>query len=110
MGQLGGMGTAGMVPAWCPFSDGEKIIYRGLAEKIFEASKKGVPHERKQKLKVRQLEKDGKICYDEMEQRTLSESGLARWGIIKKKKNHFTILPLNSYKVKKLDIDEIYLP
>ena len=50
MGQLGGMGTAGMVPAWCPFSDGEKIIYRGLAEKIFEASKKGVPHERKQKL------------------------------------------------------------
>lgn len=59
---------------------------------------------------VHQLEKDGKICYDEMEQRTLSESGLARWGIIKKKKNHFTILPLNSYKVKKLDIDEIYLP
>lgn len=47
MGQLGGMGTAGMVPAWCPFSDGEKIIYRGLAEKIFEASRKGVPHERK---------------------------------------------------------------
>ena len=33
MGQLGGMGTAGMVPAWCPFSDGEKIIYRGLAGK-----------------------------------------------------------------------------
>ena len=44
------MGTAGMVPAWCPFSDGEKIIYRGLAEKIFEASRKGVPHERKQKM------------------------------------------------------------
>lgn len=50
MGQLGGMGTAGMVPAWCPFSDGEKIIYRGLAEKIFNASKKAVPHEGKQKL------------------------------------------------------------
>ena len=49
-GSLGGMGTSGLVPAWCPFSDGEKIIYRGLAEKIFEASKKGVPHERKQKL------------------------------------------------------------
>lgn len=45
MGQLGGMGTAGMVPAWCPFSDGEKIVYRGLAEKIFRLSKKGVPHE-----------------------------------------------------------------
>ena len=47
MGQLGGMGTAGMVPAWCPFSDGEKIIYRGLAEKIFRASRKGVSHEQR---------------------------------------------------------------
>ncbi|GHT25196.1 pyridine nucleotide-disulfide oxidoreductase [Bacteroidia bacterium] len=50
MGQLGGMGTSGMVPAWCPFSDKEKIIYRGLAEKIFNESKKGVPHERANKL------------------------------------------------------------
>ena len=50
MGQLGGMGTSGMVPAWCPFSDGEKIIYRGLAEKIFRTSKKGVPHEPESKL------------------------------------------------------------
>jgi hypothetical protein len=50
MGQLGGMGTLGMVPAWCPFSDGEKIIYRGLAEKIFVESKKGVPHESKDHL------------------------------------------------------------
>ncbi|MDR1121464.1 MAG: FAD-dependent oxidoreductase [Dysgonamonadaceae bacterium] len=49
-GQLGGMGTLGLVPAWCPFSDGEKIIYRGLAEKIFNASKKGVPHEKKDNL------------------------------------------------------------
>lgn len=39
-GQLGGMGTAGLVPTWSPFSDGEKIIYRGLAEKIFVESKK----------------------------------------------------------------------
>lgn len=38
-GMLGGMGTAGMVPAWCPFSDGEKIIYKGLAQKIFEMTK-----------------------------------------------------------------------
>lgn len=50
MGQLGGMGTSGMVPAWSPFSDGEKIIYRGLAEKIFKESKKGVPHENGDKL------------------------------------------------------------
>lgn len=44
-GALGGLGTSGMVPAWCPFSDGEKIIYKGLAEKVFLESKKGVPHE-----------------------------------------------------------------
>ena len=50
MGQLGGMGTSGLVPAWCPFSDGEKIIYRGLAEKIFYESKKGVPHMPKNKV------------------------------------------------------------
>lgn len=49
-GQLGGMGTTGMIPAWCPFSDGEKIIYRGLAEKVFRAAKKGVPHEPENKL------------------------------------------------------------
>ncbi len=44
-GALGGLGTSGMVPAWCPFSDGEKVIYRGLAWKVFEAAKKGVPFE-----------------------------------------------------------------
>ncbi len=43
-GALGGMGTSGLVPAWCPFSDGEKVIYRGLAEKVFRAAKEGVPH------------------------------------------------------------------
>jgi glycine/D-amino acid oxidase-like deaminating enzyme len=41
---LGGMGTSGLVPAWCPFSDQEKIIYRGLAEKVFNATKAGMPH------------------------------------------------------------------
>lgn len=45
LGNLGGLGTSGMVPAWCPFSDGEKVIYRGLAYKIFEEAKKGVPFE-----------------------------------------------------------------
>lgn len=38
-GSLGGMGTSGLVPAWCPFSDKERIIYRGLAETVFERSK-----------------------------------------------------------------------
>jgi len=43
-GCLGGMGTAGLVPAWCPFSDKERIIYRGLAEEVFNATKAGMPH------------------------------------------------------------------
>ena len=43
-GILGGMGTSGLLNAWCPFTDGEKIIYKGLAERIFLESKKGVPH------------------------------------------------------------------
>ncbi len=29
-GQLGGMGTTGMIPAWCPFSDGEKNHLSGI--------------------------------------------------------------------------------
>jgi len=43
-GALGGMSTMGMVPAWCPFSDKEKIIYRGLAERIFKEGKAATPH------------------------------------------------------------------
>ena len=35
---------------------------------------------------VRQLEKNGEICYNEMEERTLSDAGIDRWKIIKKKK------------------------
>ncbi|MDR1090339.1 MAG: FAD-dependent oxidoreductase [Prevotella sp.] len=50
MGVLGGMGTAGLVPSWTPFTDQEKIIYKGLAEKIFLASKKGVPQVSADKL------------------------------------------------------------
>jgi len=47
---LGGSGTIALVPAWCPFSDKEKIIYRGLAEKVFEAAKKGMAHVPEQEL------------------------------------------------------------
>lgn len=50
MGCLGGMGTSGLVPAWTPFSDGKQMVYRGIAEKVFYESKKGVPHEPKNKL------------------------------------------------------------
>lgn len=43
-GALGGMGTSGLLNAWCPFTDREKIIYKGLAERILMESKKGTPH------------------------------------------------------------------
>lgn len=42
---LGGMGTMGLVPGWCPFSDQEKIIYRGLAEEVFRKSRAALPHD-----------------------------------------------------------------
>ena len=43
-GALGGMGTSGLVPAWTPFGDQEKVIYRGIAQKVFEACKAGMPY------------------------------------------------------------------
>lgn len=49
-GLLGGLGTSGMVPAWCPFSDGEKVIYKGIAWEVFDAAKKGVPFEPADKM------------------------------------------------------------
>lgn len=45
---LGGMGTIGLVPAWCPFSDKEKIIYKGIAEEVFEKAKSGMRHVKKE--------------------------------------------------------------
>lgn len=39
-GALGGMGTSGLLNAWCPFTDGEKIIYKGIAEQVFLESKR----------------------------------------------------------------------
>jgi len=41
---LGGSGTAALVPAWCPFSDREKMIHRGLAETVLNRCKQAQPH------------------------------------------------------------------
>ena len=43
-GALGGMGTSGLVPAWCPFSDKRRIIYGGIAEKVFRTLRQAMPH------------------------------------------------------------------
>lgn len=43
-GMLGGMGTAGLVPAWCPFTDRVQPVYRGIAWEVFERSWTPVTH------------------------------------------------------------------
>jgi glycine/D-amino acid oxidase-like deaminating enzyme len=43
-GMLGGMGTGGLVPAWCPFTDHQRIIYGGFAEQVLTTMKAGMPH------------------------------------------------------------------
>lgn len=43
-GTLGGMGTSGLVPAWCPFTDGERILYGGFAASVLKACIAGMPH------------------------------------------------------------------
>jgi len=41
---LGGMGTSGLIPAWCPFYDGKNIVYGGMAKEIFLKDKATLPH------------------------------------------------------------------
>jgi hypothetical protein len=43
-GFLGGMATAALVPAFCPFTDQEKPITRGIGLAILEDMKRGMPH------------------------------------------------------------------
>ncbi|MBW4082589.1 FAD-dependent oxidoreductase [Paenibacillus sp. S150] len=68
-GSLGGMGTSGLVPAWCPFSDMETIIYRGLAMKVFESLKAQMPHVGKDAVDWVPIEPEKlKVIYDELVQ------------------------------------------
>lgn len=39
-GFLGGMTTGGMVPEFCPYTDGEKIIHNGIAKRVLFEMKK----------------------------------------------------------------------
>lgn len=66
-GALGGMSTNGLVPAWCPYSDKEKIIYRGLAERIFNASKAQTPFVDPGKLDWVPINPEAmKVIYDDL--------------------------------------------
>ena len=42
-GALGGMASGGMVPEFCPYTDGEKIIHHGIAEEILFKMKSVTP-------------------------------------------------------------------
>ncbi len=46
-GVLGGMGTSGLVPWFCGYDDGEKVIARGLAEHVRCALRANMPHLKK---------------------------------------------------------------
>lgn len=66
-GCLGGMSTMGLVPAWCPFSDKEKIIYCGLAERIFNASKASMPFLDQKRLDWVPIDPEKmKVIYDDL--------------------------------------------
>lgn len=54
---LGGMGTNGLVPAWCPFTDYTQIIYGGYAKRIFLENKAAIAH-------IRPDEEDGWLPLD----------------------------------------------
>lgn len=43
-GVLGGMGTSGLVPLFCGYHDGERIIARGLAEHVRSSLRDNMPH------------------------------------------------------------------
>lgn len=68
-GSLGGMGTSGLVPAWCPFSDKEKLVYRGMAQTVFERSKAVTHHVNPNDMDWVPIDPEGlKTIYDEMMQ------------------------------------------
>jgi hypothetical protein len=64
---LGGMSTTGLVTSWCPFTDREKMIYKGLAEKIFNLSNQGLPHVKKDVLDWVAINPEHlKVVYDDL--------------------------------------------
>ncbi|HEY8967133.1 MAG TPA: FAD-dependent oxidoreductase, partial [Candidatus Methylacidiphilales bacterium] len=66
-GSLGGMGTTALVPAWTPFGDGEKIIYRGIAGRVFEESKRGLPYSKQEDVNWVPIDPERlKRIYDEV--------------------------------------------
>lgn len=64
-GALGGMGTIGLLNAWCPFSDKEKFIYGKIAREVLTEAKKWLPHIAEDALDWVPIAAEGlKIVYD----------------------------------------------
>ena len=64
---LGGMSTGGMVPTWCPFSDGERSVYEGIAREIFDLSNAALRVPKTSKFNWVQIDPEAlKIIYDEL--------------------------------------------
>jgi hypothetical protein len=72
-GSLGGMGTNGLIPAWCPFSDRTQIVYRGIALEVFEKAKANMKHVKPEDVDWTPIDPEAlKRVYDEM----VSEAGV----------------------------------
>lgn len=66
-GALGGMGTSGLVPAWCPFSDKEKLIYQGMGQRVMETLKSQMPHVKPEMVDWVPIDAERlKVVYDEL--------------------------------------------
>lgn len=66
-GALGGMGTSGLVPTWAPFTDKIRIIYRGIAESVFNKSRSQMPHVSPDRLEWVPIDAEKlKVIYDEL--------------------------------------------
>ncbi|MEK3714213.1 MULTISPECIES: FAD-dependent oxidoreductase [unclassified Paenibacillus] len=51
-GFLGGMGTVALVPAFCPYSDGEKAVVRGIGLELLERMKAGCEPEFRERFEA----------------------------------------------------------
>ena len=66
-GVLGGMGTAGLVNAFAPYSDWENVIYGGIARRVLEAMKARMPRVEKDAVNWVPIDPEAlKRVYDDM--------------------------------------------
>ena len=78
-GMLGGVASGGLVPSWCPFSDGEKVIYRGIGYRVFETLKERMPHVDPAALNWVPIHAETlKKIYDELMEEYKDEIGLVK--------------------------------